>query len=373
MLRTFRRVWDHPRVCGEKEKPSGGRKTRQGSPPRVRGKEPEDETDPEKQRITPACAGKSKFVAVAGGYNRDHPRVCGEKLQATDEDACEKGSPPRVRGKGRLSAPARRSGRITPACAGKRWRRVSPSPMPQDHPRVCGEKSKNSNVRCKRRGSPPRVRGKGSAHRPHFFQKRITPACAGKRAALRAVRAVRRDHPRVCGEKAGRGLRASGTGGSPPRVRGKVPANFLAALYAGITPACAGKSIDAQQLAVGGRDHPRVCGEKPHFFQKNLYRLGSPPRVRGKVASLVHRVAWCGITPACAGKSGCASASRAAARWDHPRVCGEKRGLRYSGSSLRGSPPRVRGKGSGQRGRRERSGITPACAGKSCKNRTRPE
>ena len=50
-----------------------------------------------------------------------------------------------------------------------------------------------------------------------------------------------------------------------------------------------------------------------------------------------------GITPACAGKRRWAlDALRRA--WDHPRVCGEKGfGVPVS-STMRGSPPRVRGK-----------------------------
>ena len=55
------KVADHPRVCGENSYRALSRLPRRGSPPRVRGKlEPDDEEDDE-ERITPACAGKTRI------------------------------------------------------------------------------------------------------------------------------------------------------------------------------------------------------------------------------------------------------------------------------------------------------------------------
>ena len=71
-----------------------------------------------------------------------------------------------------------------------------------------------------------------------------------------------KDHPRVCGEKAGFcGVTVIETG-SPPRVRGKVAAAFSLLRLERITPACAGKSITDGASGSQGTDHPRVCGEK---------------------------------------------------------------------------------------------------------------
>ena len=49
-------------------------------------------------------------------------------------------------------------------------------------------------------------------------------------------------------------------------------------------------------------DHPRVCGEKRCVY--NVYKLmvGSPPRVRGKDSGDPEQAGTTGITPACAGK-----------------------------------------------------------------------
>ena len=91
--------------------------------------------------------------------------------------------------------------------------------------------------------------------------------------------------------------------GSPPRVRGKVEDPYDQSRKIGITPACAGKSshLAIHDAAVG--DHPRVCGEK--LLAQFLIHIsgGSPPRVRGKVTHEVIRDIDSGITPVCAGKS----------------------------------------------------------------------
>ena len=70
--------------------------------------------------------------------------------------------------------------------------------------------------------------------------------------------------------------------GSPPRVRGKETVPLVLYISSGITPACAGKRYERSQNAFLARDHPRVCGEK--FFGAFDFPLvkGSPPRVRGK-------------------------------------------------------------------------------------------
>ena len=76
------------------------------------------------------------------------------------------------------------------------------------------------------------------------------------------------------------------------------------------------------------------------------FRVGSPPRVRGKVMAHGCCVRTCRITPACAGKSRSRKCTQAE-REDYPRVCGEK----WSPESMRrlpwGSPPRMRGKANG--------------------------
>ena len=149
----------------------------------------------------------------------------------------------------------------------------------------------------------------------------------------------------MCGEKTGSAEANPFGAGSPPRVRGKVNRLCFAHYHFqhGITPACAGKSARKRSALGGGRDHPRVCGEKLFYLNNSLVVLGSPPRVRGKVQQTTITLYLCRITPACAGKSKTWNTA-GKQRWDHPRVCGEKKVLKPMQTAWSGSPPRVRGK-----------------------------
>ena len=69
--------------------------------------------------ITPAYAGKRRLCVVAAHLGRDHPRVCGEKCAPTAQQNTATGSPPRMRGKaGQIQSQTPELG-ITPAYAGK--------------------------------------------------------------------------------------------------------------------------------------------------------------------------------------------------------------------------------------------------------------
>ena len=57
------KAWDHPRLCGEKEKIPFCNRTTIGSPPPMRGKVSEFRIRRYISRITPAYAGKSTAVA----------------------------------------------------------------------------------------------------------------------------------------------------------------------------------------------------------------------------------------------------------------------------------------------------------------------
>ena len=252
---------------------------------------------------------------------------------------------------------------ITPACAGKRECPTEGAPAAGDHPRVCGEKPARPDTAYNDWGSPPRVRGKEKWDVPVEDAGRITPACAGKSPHDGLPWVDFEDHPRVCGEKRGWLDEQNRRIGSPPRVRGKVtrPTRFKG--IDGITPACAGKRTRTFCGAGFFGDHPRVCGEKLLCSRATRAQAGSPPRVRGKAVAQLFSEQFQRITPACAGKSAAASSS-AMPRGDHPRVCGEKMLVNLPESSSKGSPPRVRGKGRWTVSRQHEPGITPACAGK---------
>ena len=233
---------DHPRVCGEKRRPTAPRTRRLGSPPRVRGKDVLYVSTGKHKRITPACAGKST-----------PKRLCPQPAI---------GSPPRVRGKGHPSGQHTGLYRITPACAGKSVPSLARMYFDKDHPRVCGEKYWKAKTTVSEPGSPPRVRGKGWISTPVTACSRITPACAGKSPKRLRVDRKREDHPRVCGEKIVVVFNNGRYIGSPPRVRGKASGSTQSSVRGRITPACAGKSACFCFRWCWCKDHPRVCGEK---------------------------------------------------------------------------------------------------------------
>ena len=93
---------------------------------------------------------------------------------------------------------------------------------------------------------------------------------------------------------------------------------------------------------------------------------GSPPRMRGKVSGQRRFYGKAGITPAYAGKSVSLNVLTPVFR-DHPRVCGEKPTVPAVGTVFAGSPPRMRGKDFSHLGDVGQNRITPAYAGKRLK------
>ena len=93
-------------------------------------------------RITPAYAGKSQSSIPAATFLKDHPRLCGEKIIPVNVLRGSTGSPPPMRGKVACSTVGLVPARITPAYAGKSSRPQKFTELTEDHPRLCGEKTK---------------------------------------------------------------------------------------------------------------------------------------------------------------------------------------------------------------------------------------
>ena len=136
--------------------------------------------------------------------------------------------------------------RITPAYAGKRQNDVTKNEIDRDHPRVCGEKLLLPLERFQQRGSPPRMRGKVSCASVTFSSARITPAYAGKSDFNLDTATANRDHPRICGEKKAMITNMQADTGSPPHMRGKVKGVNAKTPNHRITPAYAGKRMQTQ-------------------------------------------------------------------------------------------------------------------------------
>ena len=76
-----------------------------------------------------------------------------------------------------------------------------------------------------------------------IFNRRITPACAGKTSSALICLSWSWDHPRVCGKNISDILKMVRVLGSPPRMREKRGTEYVAEKDLGITPACAGKTV----------------------------------------------------------------------------------------------------------------------------------
>ena len=178
---------------------------------------------------------------------------------------------------------------------------------------------------------------------------------------------ARRDHPRVCGKDRPQRHPLTSTVGSPPRVRERLKPFFDQENVARITPACAGKTDACRVLFPSGWDHPRVCGKDLLSGSIIPCFTGSPPRVRERPTRILGVSPKTGITPACAGKTVLIT-KRITASWDHPRVCGKDAEFLDLFILPKGSPPRVRERRSPLGGQVQSNGITPACAGKTQNN-----
>ena len=167
----------------------------------MRGKGRKSRRRNRRDRITPAYAGKSNIVETVKALPGDHPRLCGEKWHIGHSITRQKGSPPPMRGKDLAFDKSVPADRITPAYAGKSWMHFMIFFFTRDHPRLCGEKWRESISTKYVRGSPPPMRGKGFRAFPSTSKYRITPAYAGKRLYAGTKRKGKKDHPRLCGEK----------------------------------------------------------------------------------------------------------------------------------------------------------------------------
>ena len=270
--------------------------------------------------------------------------MCGEKSAPRITSPVSWGSPPHVRGKGFCAVEIHCCCGITPACAGKSGTVGAVGNAIGDHPRMCGEKAAFQRLHLAMLGSPPHVRGKDLQRPRQHRGTGITPACAGKSFCFRSSSVRTWDHPRMCGEKGSRYREQIYSLGSPPQVRGKV--TFV---------------IECPQLP---KDHPRMCGEKMHMLLCVPASYGSPPHMRGKGRVRHVFLPFSGITPAHAGKSSILVAHWSAV-WDHPRTCGEKSGSMSNFSRCSGSPPHMRGKVPYHDNAWFLTRITPAHAGKS--------
>src|SRR5690554_4710723 len=126
---------------------------------------------------------------------------------------------------------------------------------------MCGDHSTYLAIMARKAGSPPHVRGPPPSLSDNQNSSGITPACAGTTLTLPRVYPMHWDHPRMCGDHQEQIDGSITTWGSPPHVRGPRKKGDEVYQERGITPACAGTTVDTIALSVILRDHPRMCGD----------------------------------------------------------------------------------------------------------------
>ena len=150
---------------------------------------------------------------------------------------------------------------LIPAHAGKTHVTVKPLDLMRAHPRSRGENHAAIDWVARSEGSSPLTRGKPSVLVSSPMMCRLIPAHAGKTARTAIPRARRWAHPRSRGENITNKLKQLPGWGSSPLTRGKHEESRRGGPEAGLIPAHAGKTFQAELEMIQERAHPRSRGE----------------------------------------------------------------------------------------------------------------
>ena len=232
------------------------------------------------------------------------------------------GSSPLTRGKrSGLGGGADRAG-IIPAHAGKTRLRASWAWRTWAHPRLRGENPIIVACRLPAAGSSPLTQGKPMPFIGNSHPKGIIPAHAGKTRRKPVQHDRHRDHPRSRGENTSVKPKSKIAWGSSPLTRGKRGGCNQAAVFVGLIPTHAGKTLRGRSPYQCPAAHPRSRGENPTLLITTPHVQGSSPLTRGKrrVHGVTERLV--GLIPTHAGKTGSRSC-RLRPSTAHPRSRGE--------------------------------------------------
>ena len=231
--------------------------------------------------IIPAHAGNTQERKSLLGFDRDHPRACGEHLCVAVQYISVLGSSPRMRGTRTAPHQPGWAHGIIPAHAGNTpWRSLEATSA-RDHPRACGEHNIAVFKVSNKAGSSPRMRGTLIDTQVGGKIIRIIPAHAGNTSWSNGVRCRPRDHPRACGEHILTTSAGTSSKGSSPRMRGTRTSKKTQKFNLGIIPAHAGNTSSFFKYLRNAWDHPRACGEHVIAVAAAAVILGSSPRMRG--------------------------------------------------------------------------------------------
>ncbi|MDQ1051970.1 hypothetical protein QFZ76_010295 [Streptomyces sp. V4I2] len=175
------RAWDHPRGCGEPMGTIAATTVPLGPSPRVRGAGRDQVEVLAVQGTIPAGAGSRQPRSCWSRCCRDHPRGCGEQSRSDLKPGDLLGPSPRVRGAGRRVRAGHAAEGTIPAGAGSSRRRGRRASRRWDHPRGCGEQLNAISPEAAARGPSPRVRGAGRGRTRSSARRGAIPAGAGSR------------------------------------------------------------------------------------------------------------------------------------------------------------------------------------------------
>ncbi len=193
--------------------------------------------------------------------------------------------------------------RIIPAHAGQTVNPRDCVRIITDHPRACGANHQRQRPSEDDAGSSPRMRGKRPESVKTRSRQRIIPAHAGQTQVLDGFAHVHADHPRACGANLACFCTLYLLRGSSPRMRGKHRRLFIRAAVARIIPAHAGQTQQTRNRRPRRSDHPRACGANQHGSAAQIARVGSSPRMRGKLRRFLDFLLTIRIIPAHAGQT----------------------------------------------------------------------
>ena len=200
-----------------------------------------------------------------------------------------------------MNASKLRPRRFIPAPAGNGATSPIPSGATSVHPRACGERGVDSQLRVVVSGSSPRLRGTGQLHQHAWTVARFIPAPAGNGPPGIVHEVGAPVHPRACGERSFALFSSAPLSGSSPRLRGTVAQAVGEPFRRRFIPAPAGNGAWEVLHGRKGTVHPRACGERSFSVQASVVFSGSSPRLRGTVSARAPPLGWRRFIPAPAG------------------------------------------------------------------------
>ena len=309
-------------------------------------------------RVGNTARGVNGFVSPAV-----HPHACGEHFSIQLSEILGLGSSPRVWGTQPQIHVVAAFARFIPTRVGNTLQVGGRQLQKTVHPHACGEHvSLRPNVSILY-GSSPRVWGTPPRNRFSPAQERFIPTRVGNTDCSAIKRRFRAVHPHACGEHAVIEDKASGTGGSSPRVWGTHAKNTPRNMRTRFIPTRVGNTMGfypfrqpddgssprvwgtLRDLQITGQElrfiptrvgntlstaapdspcavHPHACGEHTPKLASCTMESGSSPRVWGTRAGTARRLCGVRFIPTRVGNTPC-QVPQPIPTPVHPHACGE--------------------------------------------------